>query len=239
DEAITTPTEESVRRAMAIQLIINKEFGLTFCENASQGSFVVEELTDLDEAITTPTEESVRRAMAIQLIINKEFGLTFCENASQGSFVVEELTDLVEDAVLAEFERLAERGGVLGAMELQYQRGKIQDDSLEYETRKHSGELPIVGVNTFTPRTDAEASPAREIELSRASTAEKDACIARLREFQAAHAAEAPAALARLQEAATAHGNLFAALLDAAEHCSLGQITHALYEVGGEYRRNI
>ena len=192
-----------------------------------------------DEAITTPTEESVRRAMAIQLIINKEFGLTFCENATQGSFVVEELTDLVEEAVLAEFDRLTERGGVLGAMELQYQRGKIQDDSLEYETRKHSGELPIVGVNTFTPRSDAEASPAREIELSRASTAEKDACIARLREFQAAHAAEAPAALANLQEAATSHGNLFAALLHTAEHCSLGQITRALYEVGGEYRRNI
>ncbi|HEV8241123.1 MAG TPA: methylmalonyl-CoA mutase family protein [Thermoanaerobaculia bacterium] len=192
-----------------------------------------------DEAITTPTEESVRRAMAIQLIINKEFGLTFCENASQGSFVVEELTELVEEAVLEEFDRLTERGGVLGAMELQYQRGKIQDDSLEYETRKHSGELPIVGVNTFTPRTDAEASPAREIELSRASREEKDACIARLREFQAAHAKEAPAALARLQEAATSHGNLFAALLDAAGHCSLGQITRALYAVGGEYRRNI
>jgi len=192
-----------------------------------------------DEAITTPTEESVRRAMAIQLIINKEFGLTFCENASQGSFVVEELTDLVEEAVLVEFERLAERGGVLGAMELQYQRGKIQDDSLEYETRKHSGELPIVGVNTFTPRTSAEAGPVREVELSRASTAEKDACIARLREFQARHVAAAPAALQRLQEAATSGGNLFAALLAATEHCSLGQITHALYEVGGEYRRNI
>ncbi len=192
-----------------------------------------------DEAITTPTEASVRRAMAIQLIINKEFGLTFCENASQGSFVVEELTDLVEEAVLAEFDRLTERGGVLGAMELQYQRGKIQDDSLEYETRKHSGELPIVGVNTFTPRNSAEAGPAREVELSRASTAEKDACIARLREFQARHAAPAPAALQRLQEAATSGGNLFAALLAATEHCSLGQISHALYEVGGEYRRNI
>jgi methylmalonyl-CoA mutase len=192
-----------------------------------------------DEAITTPTEESVRRAMAIQLIINKEFGLTFCENATQGSFVVEELTDLVEEAVLDEFDRLTERGGVLGAMELQYQRGKIQDDSLEYETRKHSGELPIVGVNTFTPRTDAEASPQREVELSRASSEEKDACIARLREFQARHAAQAPAALRALQNAATSHGNLFAALLEATEHCSLGQITHALYEVGGEYRRNI
>ena len=192
-----------------------------------------------DEAITTPTEASVRRAMAIQLIINKEFGLTFCENATQGSFVVEELTDLVEDAVLAEFDRLSERGGVLGAMELQYQRGKIQDDSLEYETRKHSGELPVVGVNTFTPRTSAEASPPREVELSRASVAEKDGCIARLREFQERHAAAAPGALQRLQGAAVHGENLFAALMEAVEHCSLGQITHALYEVGGEYRRNI
>jgi len=192
-----------------------------------------------DEAITTPTEESVRRAMAIQLIINKEFGLTFCENAAQGSFIVGELTELVEEAVLAEFDRLTERGGVLGAMELQYQRGKIQDDSLEYETRKHSGELPIVGVNTFNPRSDAEASPVREVELSRASTAEKDDCIARLRDFQARHAASAPAALEVLQRAAVEGGNIFAALMAAVEHCSLGQITHALYEVGGEYRRNI
>jgi methylmalonyl-CoA mutase len=192
-----------------------------------------------DEAITTPTEESVRRAMAIQLIINKEFGLTFCENATQGSFVVEELTDLVEEAVLAEFDRLTERGGVLGGMELQYQRGKIQDDSLEYETRKHSGELPIIGVNTFNPRSDAEASPVREVELSRASTVEKDDCIARLREFQARHAATAPAAIEGLQRAAVEGGNVFTALMTAVEHCSLGQITHALYEVGGEYRRNI
>ena len=192
-----------------------------------------------DEAITTPTEESVRRAMAIQLIINKEFGLTFCENAAQGSFVVEELTDLVEEAVLAEFDRLAERGGVLGAMELQYQRGKIQDDSLEYETRKHSGELPIVGVNTFTPRDAGEASAPRAIALSRATGEEKDACIARLREFQARHAEPAPRALSALQEAATSGGNIFAALLHAVEHCSLGQITRALYAVGGEYRRNI
>jgi methylmalonyl-CoA mutase len=192
-----------------------------------------------DEAITTPTEESVRRAMAIQLIINKEFGLTFCENATQGSFVIEELTDLVEAAVLAEFDRLTERGGVLGAMELQYQRGKIQDDSLEYETRKHSGELPVVGVNTFTPRGAVEASAPREVQLSRASTAEKDACIARLRDFQARHGREAPAALRALREAATSGGNLFAALMQAVEHCSLGQITHALYAVGGEYRRNI
>jgi len=192
-----------------------------------------------DEAITTPTEESVRRAMAIQLIINREFGLTFCENATQGSFVVEELTDLVEEAVLVEFDRLTERGGVLGAMELQYQRGQIQDDSLKYEMLKHSGELPIVGVNTFLPRTQGEASHARPVELSRASQEEKDACIARLREFQRRHEGDAPAALRALQEAAIAGGNVFVALMRAAERCSLGQITHALYEVGGEYRRNI
>jgi methylmalonyl-CoA mutase len=192
-----------------------------------------------DEAITTPTEESVRRAMAIQLIINREFGTTFCENATQGSFVVEELTDLVEEAVLGEFDRLTERGGVLGAMELQYQRGQIQDDSLKYETMKHSGELPIVGVNTFLPKTAGEASAPREVKLSRASKEEKEACIARLRAFQERHAAQAPAALAGLQQAAIGGANLFAALLEAVQHCSLGQITHALYEVGGEYRRNI
>ncbi len=192
-----------------------------------------------DEAITTPTEESVRRAMAIQLIINKEFGLVGCENATQGSFVVEELTDLVEEAVLAEFDRLTERGGVLGAMERQYQRGQIQDDSLKYERMKHSGELPIVGVNTFLPRTAEEASTPAEIALTRASTAEKEGCIARLEAFTAAHAAEAPGAIAALKRAALSGGNVFAALLAATEHLSLGRITHALYEVGGEYRRNV
>jgi methylmalonyl-CoA mutase len=192
-----------------------------------------------DEAITTPTEQSVRRAMAIQLIINKELGLVGCENATQGSFIVEELTDLVEEAVLAEFDRLTERGGVLGAMERQYQRGQIQDDSMKYEERKHSGELPIIGVNTFLPRDAASAGIPRDVVLSRASEAEKEACIARLRDFHAAHAKEAPAALKRLQLAARRSENLFAALLDAVEHCSLGQITHALYEVGGEYRRNL
>ena len=192
-----------------------------------------------DEAITTPTEESVRRAMAIQLIINRELGLVFCENTSQGSFLVEELTDLVEQAVLSELDRLSERGGVLGAMELQYQRGQIQGDSLEYETLKHSGELPIVGVNTFLPRSEAEASPPGKLQLSRASAAEKEGCIARLDDFQRRHAEQAPAALARLQAAATSGGNLFAALMDAVQHCSLGQITHALYGVGGEYRRNL
>ena len=192
-----------------------------------------------DEAITTPTEESVRRAMAIQLIINREFGLTKCENATQGSFIVEELTDLVEEAVLQEFDRITERGGVLGAMERQYQRGAIQEDSLKYEHLKHSGELPIVGVNTFLPKNTGEASAPREITLTRASTEEKDGALERLQTFHQQHAAEAPATLQTLKEVALADGNIFEALLDAVEHCSLGQITHALYEVGGEYRRNI
>ncbi|MDX1632382.1 MAG: methylmalonyl-CoA mutase family protein, partial [Thermoanaerobaculia bacterium] len=192
-----------------------------------------------DEAITTPTEESVRRAMAIQLIINKEFGLTFCENATQGSFVVEELTDLVEEAVLKEFDRLTQRGGVLGAMELQYQRGEIQGDSLKYESLKHGGELPIVGVNTFLPEEEGEAPGSAEVPLTRASEEEKDGCIARLEEFHERHADRAPAALKKLQQAALDGSNLFAALMEAVETCSLGQITHALYEVGGEYRRNI
>jgi methylmalonyl-CoA mutase len=192
-----------------------------------------------DEAITTPTEESVRRAMAIQLIINREFGLAKCENATQGSFIVEELTDLVEEAVLAEFDRITSRGGVLGAMERQYQRGEIQGDSLKYEHLKHSGELPIVGVNTFLAKNPKQASTPRELEITRASPAEKDACLEALRTFHEQHAAEAPAALKTLQEAALAGENIFAELLNAVEHASLGQITNALYEVGGEYRRNL
>ena len=192
-----------------------------------------------DEAITTPTEQSVRRAMAIQLIINKEFGLVGCENATQGAFVVEELTDLVEEAVLAEFDRLTERGGVLGAMERQYQRGRIQDDSMKYERLKHSGELPIVGVNTFLPKNAGQAAIPRDVQLSRATEDEKKGCIARLARFHEEHAEDAPAALERLKRAAVKSENLFAALLDATEHCSLGQITHALYDVGGEYRRNL
>jgi len=192
-----------------------------------------------DEAITTPTEESVRRAMAIQLIINKEFGLTFCENATQGSFIVEELTDLVEEAVLAEFDRLTERGGVLGAMELQYQRGVIQDDSLKYERLKHSGELPIIGVNTFLPKDPEQAQQPREIPLSRATAEEKRAALERLRDFHARHRDDAPAALDRLRRTALDGGNLFAELMSAVEHASLGQITTALYEVGGAYRRNL
>ncbi len=192
-----------------------------------------------DEAITTPTEESVRRAMAIQLIINQEFGLTFCENATQGSFIIEELTDLVEEAVLAEFDRLSERGGVLGAMELQYQRGEIQGDSLKYERLRHSGELPLIGVNTFLPRdSDAEEIP-RDVELTRATVEEKQGSIERLSDFHARHADRARQALERLSDAALKGDNLFAELIEAAQVCSLGQITRALYSVGGDYRRNL
>ena len=192
-----------------------------------------------DEAITTPTEESVRRAMAIQLIINKEFGQVMCENATQGSFLVEELTDLVEQAVLEEFDRISERGGVLGAMELQYQRGEIQNDSMKYEHLKHSGELPIIGVNTFLPKDPEKAGVPRQVDLIRATPEEKRECIRRLEEFQDRHKDRSPAALADLRKTALARGNLFEALLKASEVCSLGQITHALYEVGGEYRRNL
>jgi methylmalonyl-CoA mutase len=177
--------------------------------------------------------------MAIQLIVNKEFGLTDCENATQGSFLIEELTDLVEEAVLAEFDRITRRGGVLGAMELQYQRGVIQDDSLKYESLKHSGELPIVGVNTFLAEGAEESSEPREIELSRASEEEKQECLRRLEDFHHRHRDRAPAALERLKAAALSGENLFAELMEAVETCSLGQITHALYEVGGEYRRNL
>ena len=192
-----------------------------------------------DEAITTPTVESVRRAMAIQLIINREFGLTFCENATQGAFIVEELTDLVEEAVLREFDRITQRGGVLGAMERQYQRGEIQEDSLKYERLKHSGDLPIIGVNAFLPTRGHEISGEPDVPLTRATEDEKELCIHRLRDFQTRHADRAPAALQSLQEAALNGRNIFGALMEAATCCSLGQITHALYEVGGEYRRNL
>jgi methylmalonyl-CoA mutase len=190
-----------------------------------------------DEAFTTPTAESVRRAMAIQMIINQEWGLGKNENPSQGAFIIEELTELVEAAVLQEFERISERGGVLGAMETGYQRGKIQDESLTYETLKHDGRLPIVGVNTFrNPEDTGEAGP---VELRRSSEAEKQGQIARLRDFQGRHEDQAPAAIARLQETAAGGGNVFAALMAAVRHCSLGQITDALFEVGGQYRRNM
>jgi methylmalonyl-CoA mutase len=189
-----------------------------------------------DEAITTPTEESVRRAMAIQLIINKEWGLTMNENANQGSFIIEELTDLVEEAVLCEFERISERGGVLGAMETGYQRGKIQDESMYYEHRKHDGSLPIIGVNTFE---NPEPEPEMDIELARSTEAEKQSQIERLKTFQERHQGESAEALLRLKEAAARGDNIFAELMQAVRHCSLGQITEAFFEVGGQYRRSM
>ncbi|GAA0642005.1 methylmalonyl-CoA mutase family protein [Kutzneria viridogrisea] len=190
-----------------------------------------------DEAITTPTESSVRRAMAIQLIINKEWGLSANENPLQGSFVIEELTDLVEEAVLAEFDRLSERGGVLGAMETGYQRGRIQDESMLYEQRKHDGSLPLVGVNTFLP--EHAEDEAFEIELARATEQEKASQVERTRQFQQEHREQAQQALARLRAAAATDENVFAVLMDAARVCTLGQITEAFFEVGGQYRRNI
>lgn len=190
-----------------------------------------------DEAITTPTGESVRRALAIQLIINREWGVARCENPNQGSFLIDELTDLVEDAVMQEFERIAERGGVLGAMETGYQRGKIQDESLYYEQRKHDGTLPIIGVNTFR-NPDGDAAPP-SLELARSSEEEKQGQLARLADFHARHADAAPAMLQRLRQAVIDNGNVFAVLMDAVRVCSLGQVTHALFEVGGQYRRNM
>ena len=192
-----------------------------------------------DEAITTPTEDSVRRAVAIQLVINREWGLAKTENPNQGSFVIEELTDLVEEAVLEEFERLSERAGVLGAMETGYQRGRIQDESLHYEQRKHDGSLPIVGVNTFLkPEAPADGG-ATTIPLARSTEEEKEGQIERLRAFQARHADEAPAMLDRLRQAVIRDENVFEVLMDAVRCCSLGQITDALFEVGGQYRRNM
>lgn len=190
-----------------------------------------------DEAITTPTDESVRRALAIQLIINREWGLAKNENPIQGSFIIEELTDLLEEAVLQEFERIAERGGVLGAMETGYQRGKIQEESMHYEHMKHDGTLPIVGVNTF--RNPKAGGIPQKIELARSTDAEKQSQLTRLADFQARHAAESPQALAALQQAAINNENVFEKLMDAVRVCSLGQITTALFEVGGQYRRNM
>ncbi|WP_395055791.1 fused isobutyryl-CoA mutase/GTPase IcmF [Polaromonas sp.] len=190
-----------------------------------------------DEAITTPTEESVRRAMAIQLIINREWGLAKNENPSQGAFIIEELTELLEEAVLLEFERIAERGGVLGAMETGYQRGRIQDESMHYEMLKHTGELPIIGVNTFrNPHGDAVQD---KLELARSTDEEKQNQLQRLNDFRAQHAAESPAMLKRLQQAVIENANVFEVLMDAVRVCSLGQITNALFEVGGQYRRNM
>ena len=189
-----------------------------------------------DEAVTTPSEESVRRALAIQLVINREWGLAMNENPLQGSFIVDELTDLVEEAVLAEFEAISARGGVLGAMETGYQRGRIQDESMLYEQRKHDGTLPLIGVNTFRNPAGTVAAPA---ELARATEEEKKSQLERVRDFTERHREEAHAALADLKEAARSGGNVFAVLMDAARVCSLQQITEAFFEVGGQYRRNV
>jgi len=189
-----------------------------------------------DEAITTPTGDSVRRALAIQLIINNEWGLAKNQNPNQGSFIIEQLTDLVEEAVLQEFERISERGGVLGAMETGYQRGRIQDESMLYEHRKHDASLPIIGVNTFL---NPNGNQDYEIELARSTDEEKQSQIKRLREFQDSHTDTSATALERIQEAAINNDNIFAELVNAVRHCSLGEITNALFEVGGQYRRNM
>jgi len=190
-----------------------------------------------DEAVTTPTSESVRRALAIQMIINKEWGLTLNENPLQGSFIVEELTDLLEEAVLAELDRISERGGVLGAMETGYQRGRIQDDSMLYEHRKHDGSLPIVGVNTFTaPGPDGPVEP---MELARSTEEEKQRQLTRLRDYQARHHPDREAALDALRRTALDGGNLFAELMSTVRHATLGEITNTLFDVGGSYRRNV
>ncbi|MFL6673667.1 MAG: fused isobutyryl-CoA mutase/GTPase IcmF [Massilia sp.] len=190
-----------------------------------------------DEAITTPTDESVRRALAIQLIINREWGLAKNENPNQGAFIIDELTDLVEEAVMQEFERIAERGGVLGAMETGYQRGKIQEESMLYEHKKHDGSLPIIGVNTF--RNPNGGTAPSTIELARSTDDEKQSQLKRLDDFHQRHAAQGPAALAALQQAAIDNLNVFEKLMEAVRVCSLGQITTALFEVGGQYRRNM
>jgi methylmalonyl-CoA mutase len=193
-----------------------------------------------DEAITTPTQESVRRALAIQLIINREWGLAKNENMNQGSFIVDELTDLVEEAVLSEFDKISERGGVLGAMETGFQRSKIQEESMHYEMLKHTGDLPIIGVNTFRdPDTDESQEDFAGIPLARATKDEIESQLKRLADFQARNEKEAPRALERLQKVALSGENIFAELMDSVRVCSLGQITQALYEVGGQYRRNM
>jgi methylmalonyl-CoA mutase len=190
-----------------------------------------------DEAITTPTEESVRRAVAIQLIINKELGLAKNENPIQGSFIIEELTDLVEEAVLAEFDRITERGGVLGAMETMYQRGKIQEESLYYETLKHTGEFPIIGVNTFL---SSKGSPTvLPKEVIRATTEEKEGQIGTVERLQATWPNKSSDAIKEIQRAAIENRNMFDALMEAAKYCTLGDLTASMFEVGGQYRRNM
>ncbi|HEY4799085.1 MAG TPA: methylmalonyl-CoA mutase family protein, partial [Bacteroidia bacterium] len=190
-----------------------------------------------DEAITTPTEESVRRAMAIQLIINRELGLAKNENPLQGAFIIEELTDLVEEAIYAEFDRITERGGVLGAMETMYQRSKIQEESLYYETLKHTGEYPIIGVNTFL---SSKGSPTiLPKEVIRATEEEKKQQIDTIVNLHKKFSKESSAALKKIQQAAIQNKNIFADLMETTKYCSLGQVTKALFEVGGQYRRNM
>ncbi|EQC43447.1 fused isobutyryl-CoA mutase/GTPase IcmF [Bacteriovorax sp. Seq25_V] len=191
-----------------------------------------------DEAITTPTEESVRRAMAIQMIINREFGLNKTDNPMQGAYIIEELSDLVEESILAEFERISDKGGVLGAMESMYQRSKIQEESLHYETLKDSGEFPIIGVNTYIA-DNIEEQLNQEIEISRCSDEEKNDQINRLNSFKERNASKSIEALSRLKEVALRNGNIFEELLYTTKYCSLGEITNVLYEVGGKYRRNM
>jgi methylmalonyl-CoA mutase len=190
-----------------------------------------------DEAITTPTEESVRRAMAIQLIINKELGSSKTENFIQGSFVIEELTNLVEEAVMVEFERISERGGVLGAMERMYQRNKIQDESLHYESLKHKGEIPIIGVNTFVSKDGSPTTIPNEV--IRSMDEEKKQQISNVEEFKKRNQTQSAEKLLHLKEVANKNENIFAALMEAVKFCSLGEITQTLYEVGGQYRRNM
>jgi len=190
-----------------------------------------------DEAVTTPTEDSVRRAMAIQLIINRELGLAKNENPIQGAFIIDELTDLVEQAVLTEFKAINDRGGVLGAMETMYQRGKIQEESLYYETLKHNGDYPIIGVNTFLNKKGSPTIVPSEV--IRATEDEKQYQIRTLHAFQQRNQERIPELLKTLQHAAIAGDNIFESLMEACKYCSLGQISHALYEVGGQYRRNM
>ncbi|HRH04976.1 MAG TPA: methylmalonyl-CoA mutase family protein, partial [Burkholderiaceae bacterium] len=187
--------------------------------------------------ITTPTNESVRRALAIQLIINREWGLAKNENPNQGAFIIDELTELLEEAVLAEFERIAERGGVLGAMETGYQRGRIQDESMHYEMLKHTGEYPIIGVNTF--RNPDGDTVVQKVELARSTDDEKQSQLTRLQDFQHRNKDKSTLALKQLQEAVINNANVFEILMDAVRVCSLGQITNALFEVGGQYRRSM
>jgi methylmalonyl-CoA mutase len=189
-----------------------------------------------DEAVTTPTDDSVRRALAIQLIIQREWGVSMNENPIQGAYITDELTDLVEAAVLAEFDRINERGGVLGAMETGYQRGRIQDESMLYEHGKHDGSIPLIGVNTFT---HPGGEPDHAVELRRATEHEKRSQLDRVEAFREKHRVESAEALARLKTAASSDANVFAVLMDAARVCTLQQVTEAFFEVGGQYRRNV